>query len=106
MLKFLLLLLYGMLVNSKLMAQERLYDQEMFTNSRMPGGYYYSSIDYRSPSWIKNIEAKLPISDSVFSTPGNALQLQYTNGKTGAWQATILQQEWRGQDLVKPATTP
>ena len=71
-----LLLLVIMAVN--LHAQEPLYDQVIFENSRMTGHYYYSETSYQSPSWIKNVQHKLPVFDSASFTPGNSCLL-YTS---------------------------
>lgn len=82
-------------------AQEPAYDHTFFVNSRMDGNYFYSKTNYQSPSWIKNIQQKLPVSANVFFTPGNALQLQYINGNKGTWSAQIFQNVMRGQDIIK-----
>ena len=85
-------------------AQEPLYDNVVFENSRMSGSYYYSSATYSSPSWIKNIQQKLPVNDFLFFTPGNALELQYVNGSKGSWKASISKPFVRGQDFIRPGT--
>ena len=79
-------------------SQEPLYDHIIFANSRMPGYYFFSSTSYQSPSWIKNLRQKLPVSADVFFTPGNALELQYVNGKDGNWKALVIEPKYRGQD--------
>ncbi|HKH60377.1 MAG TPA: glucoamylase family protein [Flavitalea sp.] len=82
-------------------AQEPGYDHSFFLNSRMKGSYFYSKVSYRSPSWIKNVQEKLPVSETYFFTPGNSLQLNYRNGSTGKWNAAIIKTSWRGQDNIK-----
>ena len=84
-------------------AQEPLYDYSFFYNSRMPGFYFYSKTSASSTSYIKNIDHQLPLNDTIFHTPGNALQLEYVNGK-GKWQASIYRQQIRGQDHFKKVT--
>jgi hypothetical protein len=83
-------------------AQEPLYDYIFFANSRMDGNYFFSETKFSSPSFIAASDKKLPVSESIFHTPGNALKLEYINGKTGDWQARIYKQEFRGQDHFKP----
>jgi hypothetical protein len=86
-------------------AQEPEYDQVFFSNSRMPGNYFYSTTAYQAPSWIKNIKNKLPVDAGHFFTPGNSLELRYTNGRTGKWNAVIRRPEWRGQTFIKIGNT-
>ena len=45
----------------------------------------------------------MPVSDKIFHTPGNALQLEYVNGKNGKWNAAIYREGLRGQDHFSPA---
>lgn len=82
-------------------AQERAYDDVLFANSRMEGDYFYSKTTYQSPSWINNIKGRLPVNSTHFFTPGNALQLQFSNAVNGAWNAEVMKQQWRGQDIKK-----
>ncbi len=86
-----------------LYAQEPLYEYTFFTNSRMPGNYFFSSVSFQSPSYVSNQNKKLPVTDTVAHTPGNSLQLTYTNGKKGKWQAAVFKPFIRGQDHFKPA---
>src|SRR5690606_20960598 len=65
------------------------YPEVLFENSLMGGNYAYSEVQYQGPSWVENVEGRLPISDSIFFTPGNALSLEYTAGRGGRWQVTI-----------------
>ena len=81
-----------------LSAQEPKYDIVFFANSRMSGNYFYSEATYSGSSWIKDVNKKLPVSDSLFFTPGNSLQLKYTNGAGGKWKASVYRHEIRGQD--------
>src|SRR5437763_13007328 len=82
-------------------SKETLYDNVLFVNSRMDSNYFYSKTSYTSPSSIKNVRNKLPVSNEIFSTPGNSLQLNFVNGKDGSWRAEIDKPEWRGQDKLK-----
>ena len=90
---------------STAIAQEPAYDHTFFVNSRMTGNYFYSKTSYQSSSWIKNIRGKLPVNEAHFFTPGNSLEVNYTNGATGTWSASILKPGWRGQDIIKEGNT-
>ncbi len=96
------LLFYCLLFASVVKAQEPLKDYTFFVNSRMNDNYFFSSISASSSSAVKNISNKLPVSEEVFFTPGNALQLSYTNGN-GNWSVTINRSQIRGQDHFKRA---
>jgi exo beta-1,2-glucooligosaccharide sophorohydrolase (non-reducing end) len=96
-LKYLIVNIF-LLVSLKLVAQEPAYDIVFFSNSRMSGNYFYSEANYSGTSWIKNLKNKLPVADSIFFTPGNSLQLTYTNGVDGKWKASVYRHEVRGQD--------
>lgn len=85
-------------------AQEPRYDRVFFDNSAMSKSFFYSEAVYTSPSWIKNVSGKLLVSDSIYFTPGNALQLQYVSRPNGKWQASLLYKSIRGQDHFSSAT--
>jgi hypothetical protein len=95
------LLFFALLISGSAYAQEHLYDYIIFTNSRMPGNYFFSKTSFHSPSFVKNVDYRLPVNDFVFNTPGNSLQLQYVNGKKGNWEANIFKENMRGQDQYK-----
>lgn len=80
-------------------AQEKVF----FANSRMQESYFYSEASYQSPSWIKNVNRKLPIGEKNF-TPGNSLELQYTSSLKGSWEAKIFYHPLRGIDFFMPST--
>jgi len=85
-------------------AQEYNYRPSIFTNSRMDGNYFYSKVEWQSPSWAKNVGGKLPVHEKLFFTPGNSLQLHYVNGDKGNWRASVYRSRLRGQDFFTPAT--
>jgi len=91
-----------LIFSSTVYSQEHLYDYTLFTNSRMPGNYFYSKVSFQSPSYIKNDNYRLPVNEKIFNTPGNALQLEYVNGENGKWSANIFSGDLRGQDHFKP----
>ncbi|WP_315819450.1 hypothetical protein [Paraflavitalea speifideaquila] len=70
----------------------------------MPNYYFFSEATYTNPSWIKNTNHKLPVSEEVVFTPGNALELHYISAKSGKWKASIQYRPGRGIDYFKPAT--
>ena len=81
--------LMGLLLVCVLIArtQEPNYERIFFANSAMSTSYFYSETNYTAPSWVKNVAGKLPVSDSLFFTPGNALQLNYVSRTAGKWEA-------------------
>jgi len=85
-------------------AQEPLYDKIFFENSPMSKSFFYSEAKYTSPSWVNNVSGKLPVSDSIFFTPGNALCLNYVSLPKGKWQVNLLTRSVRGQEFITPAT--
>lgn len=97
------LLLVSLFISLAVQAQEPLYDYTFFTNSRMTGNYFFSSVKSVAPSSVKNENQKLPVSETIFHTPGNALQLDYQNHEKGLWEAIVYKQQFRGQDNFKKA---
>jgi exo beta-1,2-glucooligosaccharide sophorohydrolase (non-reducing end) len=85
-------------------AQEYEYTFSFFSNSAMSGDYFFSQTSGSGGSAIKNIDGKLPVSESIFHTPGNSLELQFKNSSTGKWQAIIYHQPKRGMDHFKKAS--
>jgi exo beta-1,2-glucooligosaccharide sophorohydrolase (non-reducing end) len=85
-------------------AQEATYPKVFFDNSVMQGRYFFSGASYQSPGWVNNIQQRLPVCDTVFFTPGNALELSYVSTPTGSWQAKVLNHNLRGVDSFKSAT--
>src|SRR5918993_1109352 len=79
-------------------SQERPYGYVFFANSRMPGDYFFSQVSSAGNASIRNKDGKLPVSDSVYSTPGNSLLLEFVNGTEGYWKATVFKPQLRGQD--------
>ena len=68
----------------------------------MEGDYFFSKTNAVAPSSIVNVRERLPVSNKIFHTPGNALKLEYVNGKNGKWSAAIYRENIRGQDYFKP----
>lgn len=97
---FIFYLLLPVLLN----AQEYAYNYNFFTNSPMSGDYFFSRTTASGGSVIKNSNNKLPVSETMFHTPNNALELQYINAKGGNWQASVYRQEKRGMDHFTKAT--
>ena len=101
---YLLKLLSCIIICRNSHAQEPLHDKVFFANSLMKKNYYYSEATYTSPSWIKNENKKVPVSGTVFFTPGNALELNYVSADRGRWEAKIVYRAARGVDFFVPAT--
>lgn len=69
------------------------YPEVLFENSILPSSYSGSKIQYQGDSWIRNLRGSLPVSDSIFFTPNNALSLNYISSAQGYWQADVLYPE-------------
>lgn len=65
------------------------YPEVLFENSLMPKSYYYSISTFEGKSWINHMNGHLPVSDSIFFTPGNALLLNYISSEDGMWSTNI-----------------
>jgi exo beta-1,2-glucooligosaccharide sophorohydrolase (non-reducing end) len=96
-----LLIIYLLLLSTISFSQEREYDFIIFSNSRMPGNYFFSRVSKVGYTSITNKKEKLPISETVFFTPGNSLKFEYRNGHNGAWNAAVFRPYIRGQDHFK-----
>ena len=94
-----------LLLIHSLKAQEKPYVKTLFENSPMPEAYYFSKVDYSGESWIKNIDGKLPVDNTFFFTPKNALLLEYKSSKDGFWSAEIWYDDIRGIDHFIQANT-
>lgn len=65
------------------------YPGVLFENSMLPGYYAGSSAGFKGESWIYHINGHLPVSDSLYFTPGNALLLRYHSAAKGSWKTEI-----------------
>lgn len=86
---------------TRLQATERPYDYIFFENSLMKGNYFYSEARYTSPSWVKQARHRLPVTQSVSFTPGNALELTYVSAPGSDWYAEIQYSPVRGNDFFR-----
>ena len=82
-------------------ASEPLYDYIFFDNSIMTGNYYYSTVSYSAPSWLKNSREKLVVNQECFFSPGNSLEISYKSVEGGDWSAEVQYRPVRGNDLFK-----
>jgi len=98
-----LFLVGGLFLSLVSFAQEYEYQYSFFSNSVMAGDFFFSHTASSGGSSIKNIKGKLPVSKSVFHSPGNSLELQYKNRAAGNWKAIIDHHEIRGMDHFKKA---
>jgi exo beta-1,2-glucooligosaccharide sophorohydrolase (non-reducing end) len=97
------LFVFFMLISIISTAQEYEYTYTLFSNSAMSGDYFFSKTTSSGGSSIKNINSKLPVSETIYHTPGNSIELTYKNAKAGNWKAIIYRQEKRGMDHFKKA---
>lgn len=67
----------------------------------MTGNYAYSLVSYSGMSWVENVKGHVPLSDSIFFTPGNSISLKYSSSYRGFWETTIFYPERRTY-ILKP----
>ncbi len=79
-------------------AREYNYTYSFFANSTMTGDYFFSKTTASGSSGIQTVNGKLPVSDTIFHSPGNSLVLNYKNSAKGTWKAVIYRPEKRGMD--------
>ncbi|MGV3762555.1 glucoamylase family protein [Parapedobacter sp.] len=70
-------------------AQADTYPGVLFENSVLKGNYMYSDVYHGEHSWVENAAGRLPVSDSIFFTPGNSLSLKYMSAANGDWHTQI-----------------
>lgn len=83
------LLFCGMILGFGTTVSADTYPGVLFDNSTMRGSYAHSFVNHQGASWVENVQCYLPVSDTVFFTPGNALSLKYTSGQSGFWHADL-----------------
>jgi len=88
-------------LNFQMYANEPEYDHIFFDNSLMTGSYYFSTAEFKSPSYIENTGKKLLVSEKEFFTAKNSLLLNYVSADKGEWSASVIYQDWRGKDFIK-----
>lgn len=91
------------LLQGQIYAQEIMYDKIFFENSLIEKSWYYSEVNYDSPSFVLNIENKLPVNKTLAFTPGNSLVLNYSSSAKGNWEVDLVFPKWRGMDHFKSA---
>lgn len=65
------------------------YSEVIFSHSLVKGAYAKSQVEHSGKSWIQNVNGNLPISDTLFFTPGNSLSLNYISQEEGDWSASV-----------------
>ena len=65
------------------------YSEVIFSHSLVKGAYAKSKVEHSGKSWIQNVNGNLPISDTLFFTPGNSLSLNYISQEEGDWSASV-----------------
>lgn len=83
-----------------LFAKSESYPEVLFDNSVINGSYAKSIAHYTGESWIQNVSYSLPVSDSLFFTPGNSLSLRYVSSVNGKWEASILNDKQKFAYLI------
>src|SRR5690606_3415704 len=71
------------------LGDEGTYPEVLFSNSVLSGNFGHSLISYSGFSWVENVKGRMPLSDTLFFTPGNSLSLKYTSSIQGHWEASV-----------------
>ncbi|MCM4157211.1 glucoamylase family protein [Gramella sp. AN32] len=85
--------------------QEPEYNKTFFDNSLMENSWFYSEVSYSIPSFVLNVEKRLPLEKDVAFTPGNSLSLNYTSSEGGTWEVNLKYPKSRGKDFLKESKT-
>src|SRR5215469_9757505 len=70
-------------------ADDEYYRHTFFDNSLTRDSYFYSSAAAIAPSQLEQRNARLPVENTTFLTPPNALRLEWQSLESGNWQAEI-----------------
>src|SRR5512143_1645165 len=84
-----LLLGFVWLASLSALAQSE-YDRHVaFDNSLASGSFYYSHGSVVAPSQLELVKGRVPVDDTHFLTPPNALRLQWQSQPGGDWAVTL-----------------
>src|SRR5438309_1645026 len=70
-------------------ADTEYYRHVIFDNSLTPDAYFYSSAMANGPSFVEQLNSRLPVDTKTFLTPPNALRLQWRSEAGGGWEAEV-----------------
>ncbi|MDR5589538.1 glucoamylase family protein [Christiangramia sp. SM2212] len=84
-------------------SQSSAYDKVFFENGLMNKSWYNSDVEYSNPSFVLNLEGKLPVNNKEAFTPGNSLSLIYDSNPDGDWNVVLNYPKWRGKDQFNKA---
>jgi len=85
------LLLFGIFSSCSGAAQANTdyYRHVVFDNSLTSETYFYSEGTSNGPSFLEQINSRLPVDTKTFLTPPNALRLQWESQPGGGWEAEV-----------------
>lgn len=87
-------------------------DYVIFDTYPLAGEYIYSETKAENPSWVENLNGKIPVCTEPAYTPGSSIGIHYVSNIGGKWQAKLLHRKIRGQDewdngvFIQPKPTP
>ncbi|MBZ5683318.1 MAG: hypothetical protein LAO24_24815 [Acidobacteriia bacterium] len=70
-------------------ANTEYYRHVAFDNSLTSESYFYSAGMANGPSFLEQINSRLPVETKTFLTPPNALRLQWQSEPGGGWEAEV-----------------
>lgn len=78
------------------MSEQFVYYQHLvFDNSLTPDRYFNSHALAITPSTLKAVDGKLPVSETHFISPPNSLEISWTSHPSGDWSAELIVERWR-----------
>lgn len=75
------------------------YCHLIFDNSLTAQSHHHSHCSFVSPSEVKAVRHKLPVTEDFFVSPPNALELTWCSRPGGDWRAEVHVERWRGRPL-------
>jgi hypothetical protein len=69
----------------------------IFDNSLTKKNYYPSLASHEAPSQLKSIDNRLPVSEEIFFSPPNSLELTWQSHEGGNWLVEVQVEDWRGR---------
>jgi hypothetical protein len=92
-------LLWLLTLSSSATGDTEYYRHILFDNSLESDAYYYSAGKASSPSTLELERGRLPVSETIFYTPPNALRLKWRSVPDGGWEASIRAINFRNRQI-------
>ena len=74
---------------TSIISSAQVKEQLFFENSPLSYSFARSEVHYQGKAWVRNYQQHLPVSNRIFLTPGNALELSYRSDRVGSWHVDL-----------------